>query len=139
MSYLSTQFAISKSMDVYEPFQQVSMWDDSFRADDEGLNSEASPILLVNTSTENRVRIQHIWLSISFGDYISFILIQNQNLLLIPNFLNVIRILQSENNPCESRGPSADDQEPNKNVNKVMKTSSLYYTSLLFIIMIGLF
>jgi len=44
-------------MDIYEPFQQVSMWGDSFKVEG-GLNSIASPMLLVNsntTSMENKV------------------------------------------------------------------------------------
>ncbi|XP_004515653.1 transcription factor TGA3-like isoform X2 [Cicer arietinum] len=40
-------------MDIYEPFQQVSMWGDSFKVEG-GLNSIASPMLLVNTSMENK-------------------------------------------------------------------------------------
>lgn len=40
-------------MDIYEPFQQVSMWGDSFKVDG-GLNSIASPVLLVNTSMETK-------------------------------------------------------------------------------------
>ncbi|XP_061365337.1 transcription factor TGA3-like [Gastrolobium bilobum] len=39
-------------MDIYEPFQQL-MWEDSFKVDT-GLNSIASPMLLVNTSMENK-------------------------------------------------------------------------------------
>ncbi|XP_057442425.1 transcription factor TGA3-like [Lotus japonicus] len=37
-------------MDIYEPFQQVSMWGDSFKVD-ESLNSIASPMLLVNNTS----------------------------------------------------------------------------------------
>lgn len=37
-------------MDIYEPFQQVSMWGDSFKVEG-GLNSIASPMLLVNSNT----------------------------------------------------------------------------------------
>ncbi|KAK7351159.1 hypothetical protein VNO77_10398 [Canavalia gladiata] len=41
-------------MDIYEPFQQVSMWGDSFKVEG-GLNSIASPpMLMVNTSMENK-------------------------------------------------------------------------------------
>ncbi|XP_058781925.1 transcription factor TGA3-like isoform X2 [Vicia villosa] len=42
-------------MDIYEPFQQVSMWGDNFKVEG-GLNSIASsPMLMVNTSTiENK-------------------------------------------------------------------------------------
>ncbi|XP_020212519.1 transcription factor TGA4 isoform X2 [Cajanus cajan] len=40
-------------MDIYEPFQQVSMWGDSFKVNG-GLNSIASPILMVDTSMENK-------------------------------------------------------------------------------------
>lgn len=43
-------------MDIYKPFQQVSMWSDGFKVEG-GLNSIASPMLLVsNTSmVENKV------------------------------------------------------------------------------------
>ncbi|KAF7829893.1 transcription factor TGA7-like [Senna tora] len=55
MSSVSTQFAISRSMDMYEPFQRVSMWDESFKSDDGDLKSGATPILLANTtSTQNK-------------------------------------------------------------------------------------
>lgn len=43
-------------MDIYEPFQQVSLWGDNFKLDG-GLNSIASPMLMVDsTSVENKVR-----------------------------------------------------------------------------------
>ncbi|KAF1865378.1 hypothetical protein Lal_00004752 [Lupinus albus] len=38
-------------MDIYEPFQQVNMWGDSFKVEG-GMNSIASPVLLVNTTME---------------------------------------------------------------------------------------
>ncbi|XP_019417198.1 PREDICTED: transcription factor TGA4-like isoform X2 [Lupinus angustifolius] len=38
-------------MDIYEPFKQVNMWGDSFKVEG-GLNSIASPVLLVNTNME---------------------------------------------------------------------------------------
>ncbi|KAI4337744.1 hypothetical protein L6164_016121 [Bauhinia variegata] len=53
MSSTSTQLVISKRMGIFEPFQQVTMWGDNFKVDD-GLNSNTSPILLVNTSTESK-------------------------------------------------------------------------------------
>ncbi|XP_027335573.1 transcription factor TGA3-like isoform X2 [Abrus precatorius] len=40
-------------MDIYEPFQQVSMWGDSFKVDG-GLGSIASPMLMENTSMESK-------------------------------------------------------------------------------------
>ncbi|KAG5045545.1 hypothetical protein JHK86_014951 [Glycine max] len=41
-------------MDIYEPFQQVSLWGDNFKLDG-GLNSIASPMLMVDsTSVENK-------------------------------------------------------------------------------------
>ncbi|KAJ1406795.1 hypothetical protein SESBI_24767 [Sesbania bispinosa] len=40
-------------MDIYESFQQVSMWGDNFKVDG-SLNSIASPMLLVNTTIENK-------------------------------------------------------------------------------------
>ncbi|KAI4307340.1 hypothetical protein L6164_030540 [Bauhinia variegata] len=40
-------------MSIFETFQQVSMWGDSFKVED-GLNSNASPISLVNTSKERK-------------------------------------------------------------------------------------
>lgn len=40
-------------MGIYEPFHQVSMWGDSFKVDG-SLNSIASPMLMVNTSMENK-------------------------------------------------------------------------------------
>ncbi|KAL2339855.1 hypothetical protein Fmac_007795 [Flemingia macrophylla] len=40
-------------MDIYEPFQQVSMWGDNFKVDG-GLNSIASPILMIDTTMENK-------------------------------------------------------------------------------------
>ena len=42
-------------MDIYEPFQQVSLWGDNFKLDG-GLNSIASPMLMVGTNVENKVR-----------------------------------------------------------------------------------
>lgn len=41
-------------MDIYEPFQQVGMWGDGFKVDG-GLNSIASPILMVDTNVETKV------------------------------------------------------------------------------------
>lgn len=55
MSSPSTQSVISERMGIYEPFQQVSMWGDNFKVEN-GLSSSASPIFLVNPSTENKVR-----------------------------------------------------------------------------------
>ncbi|KAK8465216.1 hypothetical protein PHAVU_009G026900 [Phaseolus vulgaris] len=40
-------------MDIYEPFQQVGMWGDGFKVDG-GLNSIASPILMVDTNVEGK-------------------------------------------------------------------------------------
>ncbi|TKY74335.1 Transcription factor TGA3 [Spatholobus suberectus] len=40
-------------MDIYEPFQQVSMWGDNFKVDG-GLNSAAPPMLMVDTSMETK-------------------------------------------------------------------------------------
>ncbi|KAG4392993.1 hypothetical protein AAZX31_04G234900 [Glycine max] len=40
-------------MDIYEPFQQVSMWGGNFKVDG-GLNSIASPMLMVGTNVENK-------------------------------------------------------------------------------------
>ncbi|XP_027942388.1 transcription factor TGA3-like isoform X3 [Vigna unguiculata] len=40
-------------MDIYEPFQQVGMWGDGFKVDG-GLNSIASPILMVDTNVETK-------------------------------------------------------------------------------------
>ncbi|KAK7353122.1 hypothetical protein VNO80_18561 [Phaseolus coccineus] len=40
-------------MDIYEPFQQVGMWGDGFKVDG-GLNSIASPILMVDTNVESK-------------------------------------------------------------------------------------
>jgi len=42
-------------MDIYEPFQQVGMWGDGFKVDG-GLNSIASPILMVDNNVESKVR-----------------------------------------------------------------------------------
>ena len=55
-----------KLMDIFEPFQQVSMWGDNFKVDG-GLNSITSPMLLVNTSMENKVIIEHEFLSLFWG------------------------------------------------------------------------
>ncbi|XP_061339533.1 transcription factor TGA3-like [Gastrolobium bilobum] len=55
MSSSSTQLVITKRMGIYEPFHHVSMWGDSFKVDG-SLNSIASPMLMVNTSMENKVR-----------------------------------------------------------------------------------
>ncbi|KAG4392991.1 hypothetical protein GLYMA_04G254800v4 [Glycine max] len=41
-------------MDIYEPFQQVSMWGGNFKVDG-GLNSIASPMLMVGTNVENKM------------------------------------------------------------------------------------
>ncbi|GAU49877.1 hypothetical protein TSUD_408160 [Trifolium subterraneum] len=46
-------------MDIYEPFQQVSMWGDSFKVEG-GLNSIASPMLLVNTTTSMENKSEYI-------------------------------------------------------------------------------
>ncbi|XP_045803323.1 transcription factor TGA3-like isoform X2 [Trifolium pratense] len=46
-------------MDIYEPLQQVSMWGDSFKVEG-GLNSIASPMLLVNTTTSMENKSEYI-------------------------------------------------------------------------------
>jgi hypothetical protein len=48
-----------KLMDIYEPFPQVSMWGDSFKVEG-GLNSIASPMLLVNTTTSMENKVSNI-------------------------------------------------------------------------------
>jgi len=62
----STQLIASKGMNIYEPFLQVSMWEDSFKVDHSTLNSIASPMLKMNISSmENKVKLNS-WISILF-------------------------------------------------------------------------
>ncbi|KAJ7959067.1 Transcription factor like [Quillaja saponaria] len=81
MSSPSTQFPTSRRMGIYEPFQQVSMWGDTFKSDGSP-NRDASSILLVNGGMENR----------------------SDQLI-----------------PQESTEPSVNDQEANRNVDKVQR------------------
>ncbi|CAJ2648521.1 unnamed protein product [Trifolium pratense] len=54
-SSLSTELIAPKRMDIYEPFHQLSMWEDSFKVDHSTLNSIASPMLKMNISSlENK-------------------------------------------------------------------------------------
>jgi transcription factor TGA len=102
---LSTQLIASKTMEIYEPFHQVSMWEDSFKVDHSTLNSIASPMLKMNISSlENKVKLNS-WIFILFLR-LSLIFIWK---LVHNSLLNFL--FQSEYVPHESREPSGDDQE----------------------------
>lgn len=105
-------------MDIYEPFQQVSMWGGNFKVDG-GLNSIASPMLMVGTNVENKVRKCDFY----FFCWVNFFFMWNLDYKSY-NSIFWIWILQSEDIPQESREPSgsgADQEATNKEVNKVMK------------------
>lgn len=106
-------------MDIYEPFQQVSMWGGNFKVDG-GLNSIASPMLMVDsTSVENKVRKCDFY----FFCWVNFFFMWNLDYKSY-NSIFWIWILQSEDIPQESREPSgsgADQETTNKDVNKVLK------------------
>uniref|UniRef100_A0A5B7A2Q9 Putative transcription factor TGA4 n=1 Tax=Davidia involucrata TaxID=16924 RepID=A0A5B7A2Q9_DAVIN len=55
MSSPSTQFATSRSMGIYDPLNQISMWEDSFKGDISP-NTGASTVVQVDTRLDNKVQ-----------------------------------------------------------------------------------
>lgn len=52
MASTSTQFVTSRRMGIYDPLQQISMWDDGFGAN---LNPNTSPGMMMMTQVDSRL------------------------------------------------------------------------------------
>lgn len=71
MSFTSTQLVTSRRMGIYDPFQQISMWEDTFKGDSSP-NKGVSTILQVDARMDNKVKIHEIE-SLCFGIWSYFI------------------------------------------------------------------
>lgn len=72
MSSPTTQFATSRRMGIYEPLYHFGMWGDTFKGDSNP-NTVPSPIVLVDSTLDNKVRMYNssivgLWKLLFFAD-----------------------------------------------------------------------
>ena len=60
MSSPSTQFATSTRMGIYEPYHQISMWEDSFKIDITP-NTGLSTVVQLDSKLDNNVKIIEVF------------------------------------------------------------------------------